>query len=63
MDTVTAIIILFEAVMALGIIYGLLHEDRVIEWEQRIGRKFRRRLCERWLNRGDLEAVRVYKRG
>lgn len=63
MSIAVAIVILFEAILALVTVYGFLHEDRVIAWERRVGREFRRRLCEKWLNRGDLEAVRIYKRG
>lgn len=58
MSTLIAIIILAEALLALAIIYGFIHEDRVIAWEQRVAREWRRRLCERWLNRGDLEVRR-----
>lgn len=60
MATSTAIIILCEAILAIGIIFGFMHEDKVIEWEQKTAREIRRRLCEKWLNRGDLEAVRVW---
>ena len=60
MSTGIALIILFEAILGIGIIFGFMHEDKVIEWEQKTAREIRRRLCEKWLNRGDLEAVRVW---
>lgn len=62
MSVVVGIVILIEALLALGIVYGFMHEDKVIAWEQATAREWRRRLCERWLNRGDLEAVTRYGR-
>lgn len=60
MSTGIALIILFEAILGIGIILGFMHEDKVIAWEQKTAREIRRRLCEKWLNRGDLEAVRIW---
>ena len=62
MATGIGIIIILEALFGIGIIYGFMHEARVIEWEQKTAREIRRRLCERWLNQGDLE-VRHVRRG
>ena len=59
MSIVVGIVILIEALLALGIVFGFVHEDKVIAWVQATAREIRRRLCERWLNRGDLEARRV----
>ena len=62
MSIAVGVVILIEALLALGIVYGFMHEDKVIAWERRTAREIRRRLCERWLNRGDLEAVTRYGR-
>lgn len=57
MSTGIAIVILFEALLGIGICIGFLHEQKIMEWEQRTARNIRRKLCEKWLNRGDLVAV------
>lgn len=62
MSTGVAIIILTEALLALGIIYGFMHEDKVIAWEKRTWLEIKRWLCERWLNKGDLYVVTHYGR-
>ena len=62
MSTGIAIIILAEALLALGIVYGFMHEDKVIAWEKRTWLEIKRRLCERWLNKGDLDVVVHYGR-
>lgn len=62
MSTGTAIIIIIEAVAAMGLIWGWTNETKVKAWEQRVAREIRRRLCERWLNRGDLDVVVRYGR-
>ena len=56
-----AILILCEAMLALGIVYGWIHEDKVIAWEKRTWLEIKRRLCERWLNKGDLDVVIRYE--
>ena len=67
MSTWIGLIIMTEALAGLAIIYGYMHEDRVIAWEKRAAeriraaaREIRRRLCERWLNKGDLDVVVRY---
>lgn len=60
MSTITAIVILFEAILLIALVLGFANESKVIAWEQKTAREIRRRLCEKWLNRGDLEAVRVW---
>ena len=69
MSTGTAIIIVAEALLALAVVYGWVHERLLIRFERRMGKLFkavareiRRRLCERWLNRGDLAVVVHYGR-
>lgn len=64
MSTLIGMVIIFEAFVGIVVIYGWLHEDRWIAWERRAAerirdaaREVRRRLCERWLNRGDLDVV------
>ena len=56
----TAIVILAEAILAMCIIFGFVHEDKVIAWEQKTAREIRRKLCEKCLNRGDLIVVQKW---
>ena len=67
----TAIIITLEALaLVIWVVLALGYDQKIKRWEDRTARRIKRwkdrmirrikrRLCERWLNRGDLEARRV----
>ena len=68
MATSTAIIIIAEALLALFVVWGFMHEDVFIRFEKRIGNTFRRwirikkrNLCAEWLAKDGMVAVSLYE--
>lgn len=63
MSTGTAIIIMMEAIaLVIWVVLAMGYDQRIKAWEDRTARRIRRWLCERWLNRGDLEARQERRR-
>lgn len=49
----TAMIIVLELALLIGIVSAWRYDRQIRRWEDRAIREIKRRLCERWLNEED----------